>query len=128
MRMFPESFKVLVNLLNTHSIFQSNNVKQQAPVELQLAVFLRRLTQEIILFLIGYFLAFDQKTLKKIGLKVRKMVALHKPISPIKINLNPTEKCDRPEMNRANKFVLRNIHHNPIRPELEVRTGCDNRL
>ena len=43
MRMFPESFKVLVNLLNTHSIFQSNNAKQQAPVELQLAVFLRRL-------------------------------------------------------------------------------------
>src|SRR5687767_2583210 len=43
MRMFPESFKILVNLLNTHSIFQSNNMKQQAPVELQLAVFLRRL-------------------------------------------------------------------------------------
>ena len=41
--MFSESFKILVNLLNTHSIFQSNNVKQQAPVELQLAVFLRRL-------------------------------------------------------------------------------------
>lgn len=41
--MFPESFKMLVNLLNTHSIFQSNNVKQQAPVKLQLAVFLKRL-------------------------------------------------------------------------------------
>ncbi|CAB4444815.1 unnamed protein product [Rhizophagus irregularis] len=43
MRMFPESFKMLVNLLNTHSIFQSNNVKQQAPVKLQLVVFLKRL-------------------------------------------------------------------------------------
>ena len=42
LRMFSESFKVLVNLLNTHPIFQSNNVKQQAPIELQLAVFLRR--------------------------------------------------------------------------------------
>src|SRR6266536_1315587 len=43
MRMFPENFKVLVNLLGTHPIFISNNIKQQAPVELQLAVFLRRL-------------------------------------------------------------------------------------
>ncbi|GBC00351.1 hypothetical protein RclHR1_03820016 [Rhizophagus clarus] len=43
MRMFPENFKKLVNLLSSHSIFQTNNVKKQAPVELQLAVFLRRL-------------------------------------------------------------------------------------
>ena len=43
MRMFPESFKALVNLLNVHPIFQSNHITQQAPVELQLAVFLRRL-------------------------------------------------------------------------------------
>jgi len=43
MRMFPENFKNLVHLLGSHSIFQSNNVKQQAPIELQLAVFLRRL-------------------------------------------------------------------------------------
>jgi len=43
MRKFPENFKVLVNLLGTHPIFISNNIKQQAPVELQLAVFLRRL-------------------------------------------------------------------------------------
>jgi len=41
--MCPESFKALVNLLNTHQIFQLNNVKQQAPIEFQLAVFLRRL-------------------------------------------------------------------------------------
>lgn len=43
MRMFPESFKELVKLLNIHPIFQSNHITQQAPVELQLAVFLRRL-------------------------------------------------------------------------------------
>jgi hypothetical protein len=41
--MYPESFKSLANLLNNHSIFKSNNNKQQAPVEFQLAVFLRRL-------------------------------------------------------------------------------------
>lgn len=43
MRMLPESFKSLVNLLNNHSIFKSNNNKQQAPIEFQLAIFLRRL-------------------------------------------------------------------------------------
>jgi hypothetical protein len=43
MRMLPENFKALVNLINTHPIFQSNYIKQQAPVELQLAVFLRKL-------------------------------------------------------------------------------------
>ncbi|PKY62609.1 hypothetical protein RhiirA4_305883, partial [Rhizophagus irregularis] len=43
MRMVPESFEVLVKLLNIHPIFQSNHVTQQAPVELQLAIFLRRL-------------------------------------------------------------------------------------
>jgi hypothetical protein len=43
MRMLPENFKALVNNLIDHPIFQSNNAKQQAPVELQLAVFLRRL-------------------------------------------------------------------------------------
>jgi len=43
MRMFPENFKALVSLLSSHPIFQSNNVNQQAPVELQLAVFLRKL-------------------------------------------------------------------------------------
>ncbi|PKC17266.1 hypothetical protein RhiirA5_369156 [Rhizophagus irregularis] len=43
MRMLPENFKALVNNLIDHPMFQSNNTKQQAPVELQLAVFLRRL-------------------------------------------------------------------------------------
>jgi hypothetical protein len=43
LRMLPETFKSLVNLIKNHLIFQSNNLKQQAPVELQLAVFLRRL-------------------------------------------------------------------------------------
>ncbi|RGB38700.1 hypothetical protein C1646_665203 [Rhizophagus diaphanus] len=32
------------------------------------------------------------------------MVVLYKLISPIKINLNMIEKCDRPEMNRATRF------------------------
>jgi len=48
------------------------------------------------------FFGVRPKNPKKIGLKVQKMVALYKLISPIKINLNLTEKCDRPEMNRAN--------------------------
>jgi len=43
MRMLPESFKSLTNLLKDHLIFVSNNNKQQVPVEFQLAVFLRRL-------------------------------------------------------------------------------------
>ena len=43
LRMLSENFKSLVNLIKNHSIFQSNGPKQQAPVELQLAVFLRRL-------------------------------------------------------------------------------------
>src|SRR2546429_1396855 len=43
LRMFPENFKSLVSLIKNHSIFQSNNSKKQAPVELQLAVFIRRL-------------------------------------------------------------------------------------
>ena len=34
-------------------------------------------------------------------LKVRKTVVLHKRISPIGINSNPTEKCDRTILNRA---------------------------
>ena len=43
LRMLPETFKSLVSLIKNHLIFQSSNSKQQAPVELQLAVFLRRL-------------------------------------------------------------------------------------
>ena len=43
LRMLSENFKSLVNLIKNHSIFQNNSPKQQAPVELQLAVFLRRL-------------------------------------------------------------------------------------
>jgi hypothetical protein len=43
LRMLPENFKLLVNLIKNHSIFQNNNSKQQSPVELQLAVFIRRL-------------------------------------------------------------------------------------
>ena len=43
LRMLLENFKSLVNLIKNHSIFQSNDPKQQAPVKLQLAVFLRKL-------------------------------------------------------------------------------------
>ena len=46
------------------------------------------------LILVGYFWRSTKKPKKKIGLKVQKMVELYKLISPIKINLNLTEKCD----------------------------------
>jgi len=42
MRMDPQSFQDLITKIKTHSIFQSTGNKQQAPVELQLAIFLRR--------------------------------------------------------------------------------------
>jgi len=43
MRMDPQSFQSLITKIETHSIFQSTGNKQQAPVELQLAIFLRRI-------------------------------------------------------------------------------------
>ena len=43
MRMDPQSFLNLITKIETHSIFQSTGNKQQAPVELQLAIFLRRI-------------------------------------------------------------------------------------
>ncbi|CAG8620323.1 14025_t:CDS:2, partial [Rhizophagus irregularis] len=43
LRILPENFKLLVNLIKNHSVFQSNNSKQQLFVELQFAVFIRRL-------------------------------------------------------------------------------------
>ena len=42
LRMDPQSFQNLTTKIGTHSIFQSTGNKQQAPVELQLAIFLRR--------------------------------------------------------------------------------------
>src|SRR5436190_20751620 len=42
MRMDSQSFQNLITNIETHSIFQSTGNKQQAPVELQLAIFLRR--------------------------------------------------------------------------------------
>lgn len=42
MRMDSQSFQNLITKIETHSIFQSTGNKQQAPVELQLAIFLRR--------------------------------------------------------------------------------------
>jgi hypothetical protein len=42
MRMDSQSFQTLITNIETHLIFQSTGNKQQAPVELQLAIFLRR--------------------------------------------------------------------------------------
>jgi len=42
MRMDSQSFQNLITNIEIHSIFQSTGNKQQAPVELQLAIFLRR--------------------------------------------------------------------------------------
>src|SRR5262249_10219246 len=43
MRMNPISFQNLILMLNTHPIFQNNSKNLQAPVELQFAIFLRRI-------------------------------------------------------------------------------------
>ena len=43
LRMTSESFKKLVQLISSHDIFKSNSQRKQAPVELQLALFLHRL-------------------------------------------------------------------------------------
>jgi hypothetical protein len=43
MRMDPQSFQNLITKIKTHSIFQPSGNKQQAPVELQLGIFLRRI-------------------------------------------------------------------------------------
>ena len=42
-RMDPDNFQRLVSLLNTHPIFQNNSNHLQAPVELQIAIFLKRI-------------------------------------------------------------------------------------
>lgn len=42
LRMTSESFKKLVQLISSHDIFKSNSERKQAPVELQLAIFLHR--------------------------------------------------------------------------------------
>ncbi|CAI2193656.1 2134_t:CDS:2, partial [Funneliformis geosporum] len=44
MRMDSQSFQSLINNIEIHTVFQSTGNKQQAPVELQLAIFLRRET------------------------------------------------------------------------------------
>jgi hypothetical protein len=41
--MDPQSFQNLITTIETHSIFQSTGNKKQAPIELQLAIFLRRI-------------------------------------------------------------------------------------
>jgi len=41
--MTSENFKILVNLISDHEIFQIKGQRKQAPVELQLAVFLHRI-------------------------------------------------------------------------------------
>ena len=43
LRMTSESFKRLVQLISSHDIFKSNGNRKQAPVELQLAIFLHRI-------------------------------------------------------------------------------------
>ena len=42
-RMIPQNFYKLSSLIKTHLIFNTNNIKQQADISLQLAIFLRRL-------------------------------------------------------------------------------------
>ncbi|GES96260.1 putative nuclease HARBI1 [Rhizophagus clarus] len=46
MRMDSQSFQYLATKIGTHSIFQSTGNKQQAPVELQLAIFLRKVSSK----------------------------------------------------------------------------------
>ncbi|PKK56518.1 hypothetical protein RhiirC2_764338, partial [Rhizophagus irregularis] len=41
--MDSQSFQNLITTIETHSIFQSTGNKKQAPIELQLAIFLRRI-------------------------------------------------------------------------------------
>src|ERR1043165_6367221 len=43
LRMIPKSFTKLVQLISSHDIFKSNSKRKQAPVELQLAIFLHRI-------------------------------------------------------------------------------------
>jgi hypothetical protein len=43
LRMTPESFTKLVQLISSHDIFKSNSKRKQAPVKLQLAIFLHRI-------------------------------------------------------------------------------------
>ena len=43
LRITSENFKILVNLISDHEIFQIKGQRKQAPVELQLAVFLHRI-------------------------------------------------------------------------------------
>ena len=78
MRMFPENFKALVNLLSTHPIFQSNNVKQQAPVELQLAVFLRKLGSKDNVFSICSRYGIAEGTVLLYCKRIMKAIILHK--------------------------------------------------
>ena len=74
LRMLSENFKFLVNLIKNYSIFQNNSPKQQAPVELQLVVFLRRLGSRNDIFLIysnyeiakGTIILFCKRVMKAI--------------------------------------------------------------
>ena len=74
LRMLPENFKSLVSLIKNHSIFQSSGSKQQVPVELQLAVFIRRLGSRNDIFSIcsnfgiaeGTVILFEKRVMKAI--------------------------------------------------------------
>jgi hypothetical protein len=78
MRMFPENFEKLVNLLSSHSIFQTNSVKKQAPVELQLAVFLRRLGSKEDVFSICSRYGIAEGTVLLYCKRIMKAIISHK--------------------------------------------------
>ena len=50
MRMNPVNFQNLVSMLSTHSVFQNNSNNLQTAVELQFAIFLRRIGSKEIIF------------------------------------------------------------------------------
>src|ERR1044072_8993255 len=74
LRMLPENFKSLVSLIKNHSIFQSSGSKQQVPVELQLAVFLRRLGSRNDIFSICSNFGIAEGTVILFGKRVMKAI------------------------------------------------------
>jgi len=79
LRMLPENFKSLVNLIKNHSIFHNNSSKQQASVELQLAVFLRRLGSRSDIFSICSNYGISEGTVILFCKRVMMAIISHKP-------------------------------------------------
>ncbi|GET58164.1 protein ANTAGONIST OF LIKE HETEROCHROMATIN PROTEIN 1-like [Rhizophagus irregularis DAOM 181602=DAOM 197198] len=78
LRILPENFKLLVNLIKNHSVFQSNNSKQQLFVELQFAVFIRRLGSRNDIFSICSNFRIAEGTVILFCKRVMKAIIFHK--------------------------------------------------